>query len=73
MRPALILTTGFSSIGCAQLYNEPKVLQAISGAAISSSFTPLMAAQARVTTQTYPYAAAQSVALAFLVGVFSFT
>ncbi|MFF2494173.1 carbohydrate ABC transporter permease [Agromyces sp. NPDC058064] len=73
VRPALVLTTVFSIIGSAQLYNEPKVLQTISGGAISNTFTPLMAAQAQVTAQNYPYAAAQSVVLALLVGVLSFT
>lgn len=73
VRPALVLTAVFSIIGSAQLYNEPKVLQAISGGAISNTFTPLMAAQAQVTAQNYPYAAAQSVVLALLVGVLSFT
>ncbi|MGW9159222.1 MULTISPECIES: carbohydrate ABC transporter permease [unclassified Microbacterium] len=72
VRPALILTAVFSIIGSAQLYNEPKVLQAISGGAISNSFTPLMAAQAQATAQNYPYAAAQSVVLALLVGGVSF-
>ncbi|GAA1780711.1 carbohydrate ABC transporter permease [Agromyces lapidis] len=73
VRPALVLTAVFSIIGSAQLYNEPKVLQTISGGAISNTFTPLMAAQAQVTAQNYPYAAAQSVVLALLVGVLSFT
>ncbi|MFF2273745.1 carbohydrate ABC transporter permease [Agromyces sp. NPDC058136] len=72
VRPALVLTAVFSIIGSAQLYNEPKVLQTISGGAISNTFTPLMAAQAQVTAQNYPYAAAQSVVLALLVGVLSF-
>ncbi|MDR6905657.1 multiple sugar transport system permease protein [Agromyces sp. 3263] len=73
VRPALVLTTVFSIIGSAQLYNEPTVLKAISGGAISNTFTPLMAAQAQVTAQNYPYAAAQSVVLALVVGVISFT
>jgi multiple sugar transport system permease protein len=73
VRPALVLTAVFSIIGSAQLYNEPKVLQTISGGAISNTFTPLMAAQAQVTAQNYPYAAAQSVVLALVVGVLSFT
>lgn len=71
VRPAIILTTVFSIIGSAQLFNEPTVLKSISGGAITSTFTPLMAAQASVAAQNYPYAAAQSVVLAVLVGVLS--
>ncbi|MFJ2469343.1 carbohydrate ABC transporter permease [Glutamicibacter sp. NPDC087583] len=73
VRPALILTTVFSIIGTAQLYNEPKVLQSISGGSIDSSFTPIMAAQAATAAQNYPYAAATSVVLAVLVGALSIT
>lgn len=72
VRSALILTAVFSIIGSAQLYNEPEVLQAISGGSISSTFTPIMAAQASVAAQNYPYAAAQSVVLAVIVGALSF-
>ena len=72
VRPAIILTTVFSIIGSAQLYNEPRVLQPVSGGSITSTFTPLMAAQAQVGAQNYPYAAAQSVVLALLVGVLSY-
>ncbi len=71
VRPALILTTVFSIIGSAQLYNEPRVLQAVSSGAITSTYTPLMSAQAQVIAQNYPYAAAQSVILALLIGVLS--
>lgn len=71
VRPALIMTCIFSIIGSAQLYNEPRVLEPISGGAISSTFTPLMAAQSSITGQDYPYAAAESVVLALLVGVLS--
>ena len=72
VRPALILTTVFSIIGSAQLFNEPTVLKPISGGAITSTYTPLMAAQSSVAAQNYPYAAAESVVLAVLVGVASF-
>ncbi|SIO16334.1 carbohydrate ABC transporter permease [Agromyces cerinus] len=72
VRPALILTTVFSIIGSAQLFNEPTVLKSISGGAITSTYTPLMAAQSQVAAQNYPYAAAESVVLALLVGVTSF-
>lgn len=73
VRGAIILTAVFSIIGSAQLFNEPTVLQPISGGAISSTFTPIMSAQAAVAAGNYPYAAAQSVILAVLVGVVSFT
>ncbi|RAX49841.1 sugar ABC transporter permease [Arthrobacter sp. AQ5-05] len=73
VRPALILTAVFSIIGTAQLYNEPKVLQSVSGGSIDSAFTPLMAAQAATAAQNYPYAAATSVILAVLVGILSIT
>ncbi len=72
VRGALVLTTVFSIIGSAQLYNEPAVLQPVSAGAISSSFTPIMSAQSAVAAGNYPYAAAQSVILALLVGVVSF-
>jgi multiple sugar transport system permease protein len=71
IRPAMILTTIFSIIGSAQLYNEPAVLQPLSGGSITQTFTPLMSAQAQATAQNYPYAAAQSVVLAVLVGALS--
>lgn len=73
VRPAIILTAVFSIIGTAQLYNEPKVLQSVSGGSIDSVFTPIMAAQAATAAQNYPYAAAMSVILAVLVGVLSIT
>nr|WP_237512701.1 MULTISPECIES: sugar ABC transporter permease [unclassified Streptomyces] len=72
VRSSLVLTTVFSIIGSAQLFNEPAVLQPISGGAISSAFTPIMSAQAAVAAGNYPYAAAQSVVLALTVGVLSF-
>lgn len=72
VRSAIVLTAVFSIIGSAQLYNEPTVLQPISGGSIPSTFTPIMSAQAAVGAGNYPYAAAQSVILAVLVGVISF-
>jgi multiple sugar transport system permease protein len=72
VRSAIILTAVFSIIGTAQLFNEPTVLQAISGGSIDSAFTPLMSARAAVQSQDYAYAGAQSVVLALLVGVLSF-
>lgn len=72
VRGAIALTAVFSIIGSAQLFNEPVVLQPVSSGAISSAFTPIMSAQAAVAAGDYPYAAAQSVVLAVLVGVVSF-
>ncbi|MQY07881.1 carbohydrate ABC transporter permease [Actinomadura macrotermitis] len=72
VRGALVLTAVFSVIGSAQLFNEPAVLQPVSGGSVSSTFTPIMSAQAAVAAGNYPYAAAQSVVLAVLVGVVSF-
>jgi multiple sugar transport system permease protein len=72
VRSAIVLTAVFSIIGSAQLFNEPSVLQPISSGAVSSTFTPIMSAQAAVAAGNYPYAAAQSVILAVLVGVVSF-
>lgn len=72
VRGALVLTTVFSVIGSAQLYNEPTVLQPVSDGSVTSTFTPIMSAQSAVAAGNYPYAAAQSVLLALLVGVVSF-
>lgn len=72
VRGALVLTTVFSIIGSAQLYNEPTVLLPVSGGSVSSTFTPIMSAQSAVAAGNYPYAAAQSVLLALLVGGVSF-
>ncbi|MFG3101063.1 carbohydrate ABC transporter permease [Streptomyces sp. NPDC048182] len=73
VRGALVLTAVFSVIGSAQLFNEPAVLQPVSSGAIPSTFTPIMSAQSAVAAGNYPYAAAQSVVLALLVAVVSFT
>jgi len=70
VRPAILLTTIFSIIGSAQLYNEPFVLKQSTGA-IDASYTPIMAAQASLQAANYPYAAAQSVLLAVGVAVLS--
>ncbi|WP_308282234.1 carbohydrate ABC transporter permease [Streptomyces lichenis] len=73
VRGALVLTAVFSVIGSAQLFNEPAVLQPVSAGAIPSTYTPIMSAQSAVAAGNYPYAAAQSVVLALLVGAVSFT
>ena len=70
VRPALILTTVFSIIGTAQLYNEPATLQAVAPN-LSSTFTPIFAAHDAVANNDFPYAAAESVILALLTFVLS--
>lgn len=71
VRPALILTTVFSIIGTAQLFNEPQILQQVAPT-ISSSYTPIMAAQQSAGINNYNYAATESVVLALLTFVVSF-
>jgi multiple sugar transport system permease protein len=71
VRPALVMTSVFSIIGTAQLYNEPVVLQHVA-ANLPSDYTPIMAAQQAVANNDYNYAGAQSIILAALVGALSF-
>ncbi|MFI1092493.1 carbohydrate ABC transporter permease [Streptomyces sp. NPDC020917] len=71
LRPALILTTIFSIIGTAQLYTEPAILQR-EAAAVTSTYTPIMAAQYAANTGNYNSAAAESVILAVFTFVASF-
>lgn len=72
VRASIILTTVFSIIGTAQLYNEPSILQTVSNGNITSTYTPIMAAQTAINAQNYYYAATLSVILAVIVGVLSF-
>ncbi|MEY9847389.1 carbohydrate ABC transporter permease [Streptacidiphilus sp. MAP5-3] len=71
VRPALVLTTVFSIIGTAQLYNEPAVLQHVAPN-LSSSYTPIFAAYNAVDDNNFGYAATESVLLALLAFVLSF-
>jgi multiple sugar transport system permease protein len=71
VRPALVLTTVFSIIGTAQLYNEPATLQAVAPN-LGSTYTPIFAAYDSVANNDFPYAAAESVILALLALVLSF-
>ncbi|WP_104820523.1 carbohydrate ABC transporter permease [Kitasatospora sp. MMS16-BH015] len=71
VRPALVLTTVFSIIGTAQLYNEPAVLQHVAPN-LSSSYTPIFAAYHAVDDNNFGYAATESVILALLAFVLSF-
>jgi multiple sugar transport system permease protein len=71
VRPALVLTTVFSIIGTAQLYNEPATLQAVAPN-LSSTYTPIFAAYSSVANDNFSYAATESVILAVLAFVLSF-
>ncbi|WP_042405093.1 carbohydrate ABC transporter permease [Streptacidiphilus carbonis] len=71
VRPALVLTTVFSIIGTAQLYNEPAVLQHVAPN-LSSNYTPIFAAYNAVNDNNFGYAATESVVLAALAFVLSF-
>jgi multiple sugar transport system permease protein len=71
VRPALLMTTVFSIIGTAQLYNEPVVMKAVAPN-LSSSWTPIMAAQNEVAANNYHAAATRSVILALVIFVLSF-
>lgn len=71
VRPALVLTTVFSIIGTAQLYNEPAVLKNVAPT-LSSSYTPIFAAYNAVNENDFGRAAADSVIVALLTFVLSF-
>ncbi|WP_457967303.1 sugar ABC transporter permease [Arthrobacter sp. D1-29] len=71
VRPAIILTAVFSIIGTVQLYNDPAILAKVAPG-ISSTFTPIMAAQQQAAANNYNLAAAQSVILALVALVLSF-
>ncbi|MFF2042776.1 carbohydrate ABC transporter permease [Kitasatospora sp. NPDC058170] len=71
VRPALVMTTVFSIIGMAQLYNEPVIMKAVAPN-LSSSWTPIMAAQNEVAANNYHAAATRSVILALVIFVLSF-
>lgn len=71
IRSALILTAVFAIIGTAQLYNDPQILSQVAPA-VSSTFTPIMAAQRSAASNDYNYAAAQSIILALVTLLLSF-
>lgn len=71
IRSALILTAVFAIIGTAQLYNDPQILSQVAPS-VSSTFTPIMAAQQSAAGNNYNYAAAQSIILALVTLVLSF-
>ncbi|MCX4751596.1 sugar ABC transporter permease [Kitasatospora sp. NBC_01287] len=71
VRPALVLTTVFSIIGTAQLYNEPAILHNVAPN-LSSTYTPIYAAYDAVDANNFNAAATESVILALLAFVLSF-
>ncbi|MFC1433770.1 carbohydrate ABC transporter permease [Streptacidiphilus sp. N1-3] len=71
VRPALVLTTVFSIIGTAQLYNEPAILHNVAPN-LSSAYTPILAAYGQIDANNFNAAAAESVLLAALAFVLSF-
>lgn len=71
VRPALVLTTVFSVIGTAQLYNEPAILHNVAPN-LSSDYTPIFAAYDQINSNNFNAAAAESVILAVLAFVLSF-
>ncbi|MFG2846974.1 carbohydrate ABC transporter permease [Kitasatospora sp. NPDC048296] len=71
IRPALVLTTVFSIIGTAQLYNEPAILHNVAPN-LSSTYTPIFAAYNAVDANNFNIAATESVVLALLAFVLSF-
>jgi multiple sugar transport system permease protein len=71
VRPALVLTTVFSVIGTAQLYNEPAILHNVAPN-LSSDYTPIFAAYDQINADNFNAAAAESVILAVLAFVLSF-
>lgn len=68
--PSLVLTGVFSIIGTFQLFTEPQVMTGVSSA-VSSSYTPSMAAYAQISAQNYGLGAAMSVLVTLLIAVLS--
>ncbi|MFF4343024.1 carbohydrate ABC transporter permease [Kitasatospora sp. NPDC001540] len=71
VRPALVMSTVFSIIGMAQLYNEPVIMRAVAPN-LAADWTPIMAAQNEVAANNYHAAATRSVILALVISVLSF-
>ncbi|MFB7378502.1 carbohydrate ABC transporter permease [Kitasatospora purpeofusca] len=71
VRPALVMTTVFSIIGMAQLYNEPVIMKAVAPN-LAGDWTPIMAAQNEVAANNYHAAATRSVILALVIFALSF-
>ncbi|WP_199035145.1 carbohydrate ABC transporter permease [Glycomyces salinus] len=73
LRPALMLCMVFSIIGSFQLFNEPKLLQALAPNVIDNAYTPnLYAYNLAFVGQEYNYAAAVSFILGLVIFVGSY-
>jgi multiple sugar transport system permease protein len=73
LRPALLLATIFSVIGSFQLFTEPKVMQDLAPAVISTSYTPnLYAYELAFNGQLVDYSAAISVVLGLVTIVIAY-
>jgi multiple sugar transport system permease protein len=73
IRPAILLTVIFSTIGSFQLFNEPSLLHNLAPNAISSSFTPnYYAYNVAFVNQDINYAAAIAFVLGFVVMIVSY-
>ncbi len=68
---AVVMTALFSIVGTVQLFTEPTVLQPVSSA-ITSTYTPNMAAYTQAAANNYHYSAALAVILAVVTAVLSF-
>ncbi|MDQ7806436.1 sugar ABC transporter permease [Amycolatopsis sp. A133] len=68
--PSLVLTGVFSIIGTFQLFTEPQVMAGVSSA-VSSSYTPSMAAYAQISAQNHGLGAAMSVLVTLVIAVLS--
>lgn len=70
--PAIILTFVFSIIGTLQLFNEPRVLRAVSPTIIYPNFTPnLYVYNLAFQNRQFDYSAAIAFSLAFITAVLS--
>lgn len=70
--PAIVLTMIFSLIGTLQLFNEPRVLQAIAPTVISGNFTPnIYVYNLAFSNRQFDYSAAIAFTLALVTGVFA--
>ncbi len=73
IRGSLVLTGLISIIGMLQIFNEPLVFRGASPQTVTKDFTPIMSIYFQAfTSNNYNYAAALSVLLAVVIGLFSF-
>lgn len=73
IRGSLVLTGLISIIGMLQVFNEPLLFRGASPQTVTKDFTPIMSIYFQAfTSNNYNYAAALSVVLAAVIGIFSF-